>query len=187
MSWDSVSIPGRLATIATEEYSTFHLRRSLALGAIRCLPPLTGNRLRRSLLRAGGVRAGRGTTFGGPLTIAGGADVTFGSDCWVNGGCHFDVSAPITIGDGVALAQEVMILTNTHEIGDPTRRAGDLRTLPVSIGDGAWLGARAVVLPGVSVGAGAIVGAGAVVTRDVEADTVVVGVPARSVRRLEAD
>jgi maltose O-acetyltransferase len=57
----------------------------------------------------------------------------------------------------------------------------------VSIGDGVWIGARTTVLPGVTIGSGAIVAAGSVVNRDVEADTMVAGVPARLVRGLDSD
>ena len=64
-------------------------------------------------------------------------------------------------------------------------RAGEHRNLPIEIGAGVWIGARAVILPGVKVGDGAVIAAGAVVTKDVAANTLVVGVPARVLRELE--
>ena len=69
-----------------------------------------------------------------------------------------------------------MILANSHELGPSESRAGSVVGLPVSIGDGVWIGARTTVLPGVTIGPGAIVAAGSVVNRDVEADTMVAGV-----------
>jgi maltose O-acetyltransferase len=95
-----------------------------------------------------------------------------------------DLGASISIGDKVSLGHGVLVLTGTHEIGPPSHRAGRLVTEPVSIGDGAWLGSRCVIFPGVKIGAGAVVAAGAVVTEDVPANTVVAGVPAQIVKSL---
>ena len=156
---------------------------------ISLLPPLVGNRLRTTLLRVAGVKIGGGTTVGGMFFVHGGrrpvTRICIGHNCWINDSCTLDASAAITIGDNVALGQSVMILTNSHELGPSENRAGSVIGLPVSIGDGAWVGARSTVLPGVTVGPGAIVAAGSVVNRDVEADTMVAGVPARLVRCLD--
>jgi acetyltransferase-like isoleucine patch superfamily enzyme len=75
-----------------------------------------------------------------------------------------------------------MILTSSHELGPTMQRAGPLFRRPVRIGQGAWVGARSVVLPGVSIGDGAVVAAGSMVTKDVPPNVLVGGVPA-SVRR----
>jgi maltose O-acetyltransferase len=80
-------------------------------------------------------------------------------------------------------------MTGTHATS-PTERALEAGTsfaLPITIGDDVWIGARAVVLPGVTIGRGAVVGAGAVVSRDVGVGEVVGGVPARLIRRLELE
>ena len=66
-------------------------------------------------------------------------------------------------------------------MGSAQRRAGELTTLPVTIDDGAWIGARSTILPGITIGAGAIISAGAVVNKDVPPNTVVAGSPARVV------
>ena len=79
-----------------------------------------------------------------------------------------------------------MILTSTHELDFPQHRAGKIVMKPVSIGDGAWLRARSIVLPGVKIGAGAVVEAGAVVNRDVPENTRVGGMPAVKLEVLEA-
>jgi acetyltransferase-like isoleucine patch superfamily enzyme len=107
-----------------------------------------------------------------------------GQDCWFNAGCRLDLSDTITIGDRAALGHEVLIMTSSHELGDQARRAGPLYTRPVSIGAGAWLGARCMILPGVTIGEGAVVAAGALVNRDVPPNTLVGGVPARMLKVL---
>jgi maltose O-acetyltransferase len=68
-----------------------------------------------------------------------------------------------------------------------SRRAGDLKAEPVTIGDGAWIGARATILPGVTIGGGAVVAAGSVVTRDLPANVLAGGVPARVIRELTVE
>ena len=88
----------------------------------------------------------------------------------------------IAIGDRVLIAAGAVITTVGHPLELP--RWGITVAKPVRIGDDVWIGANAVILPGVSIGSGSIVGAGAVVTRDVPADTVVAGVPARVIKSI---
>jgi maltose O-acetyltransferase len=176
--------------VVAEEFVNFHPRLAIALALIRLFPPFVGGRLRASLLRFAGCRIGAGTLIAGRVTIVGGsrpaASLVVGADCWFNAGCTFDTSDGIVIGDGVRLGQEVLVLTSSHELGEHAGRAGDFTTGSVTIGSGAWVGARVIVLPGVSIGDGAVVAAGAVVTRPVAADQLVAGVPARPVRPLDA-
>ena len=154
----------------------------------RVLPDHAGSRVRVSVLRAAGVSIGRETLIGGGFTIVGGERperrFSIGERGWINSGCYFDVGASIEIGDDVAIGQYALVLTTTHELGESTRRAGDHVFEPVRIESGVWIGARATILPGVTVGAGAIVAAGAVVCDDVPPDTIVGGVPARLIREL---
>lgn len=186
MSWRRVGDVSALR----EEVQHLDLRLSVGLRLAAVLPPLVGTRLRTRLIRLVGIRIGASTAFGGRLEVQGvgrpASRITIGSFCWFNAGCTLDASAPITIGDRVAFGQEVMVITNTHELGPSDWRAGPLVAHPVTIEDGVWLGARSIVLPGVTVGKGAIVAAGAVVNRDVPPDSLVAGVPARVVRRLDA-
>jgi maltose O-acetyltransferase len=179
----------RLREVVAEELTNFHPRLAIALALIRLLPPFVGSRLRASLLRFAGCRIGTGTLVAGRITVIGGlqpaANLVIGDGCWFNAGCTFDSTDRILIGDRVRIGQEVMVLTSTHQVGDHASRAGRFTTAPVSIGSGAWLGARAIILPGVSVGDGAVVAAGAVVNRAVPADQLVAGIPARPVRDLE--
>jgi acetyltransferase-like isoleucine patch superfamily enzyme len=96
---------------------------------------------------------------------------------------HTFVCSGVTIGEGVFVGHGVMFVNDkrpraTNEAGE-LAGGGDWELLGVSIGDGATIGSRAILLGGVSVGAGAMVGAGAVVSRDVDAGATVAGVPAR--------
>ena len=102
-------------------------------------------------------------------------DVTIGAQSFINYGCILEGKGAIHIGKRVQLAVGVALLTSTHEIGGPEQRAGRLATAPITIGDGAWIGARSLIFPGVTVGAGAVVAAGSVVRQDVEPNTVVAG------------
>jgi acetyltransferase-like isoleucine patch superfamily enzyme len=153
------------------------------------LPDRSCYRLRTLLLRSAGVRVGKGTLVASmPRILAenGFEDLlAVGRNCWFNVGCTLDVHASLTIEDNVYLGQEVLILTHTHQMGSAECRSGPVKAMPVRIGRGAWIGARAIILPGVEVGEGAIVGAGAVVTRNVECHTVVGGVPAVQLRNLD--
>jgi maltose O-acetyltransferase len=179
----------RLREVIAEELANFHPRLTIALALVRLLPPFVGSRLRVTLLRFAGCRIGAGTLIAGRVSVIGGlhpaANLVVGDGCWFNAGCTFDSTDQIVIGDRVWMGQEVLVLTSTHQVGDHAGRAGVVATAPVSIGSGAWLGARATILPGVSIGDGAVVAAGAVVNRPVPADQLVAGVPARPVRQLE--
>jgi maltose O-acetyltransferase len=118
-------------------------------------------------------------------TIVHGSGLTIGRGTFINRNCVIQADAPVTIGEQVHLGQGVRIITVSHEIGPSHRRAGERYVRPVTIGDGAWIGADSQILPGVSVGAGAVVAAGSVVTADVAPDTLSGGVPARAIRPLD--
>ena len=93
--------------------------------------------------------------------------------------------ATVTIGDDVQIGPNVQLLTPTHPVAAGPRRDKWEAALPITIGDNVWLGGGVIVLPGVTIGDNTVVGAGAVVTRDLPADVVAVGNPARVVRPVE--
>jgi maltose O-acetyltransferase len=90
----------------------------------------------------------------------------------------------IVIEDNVAIGPGALLTTARHSIGTGNRRQGKVVFCPIRVGAGSWIGARAVVLPGVTIGNGCVVGAGAVVTRDCAPNGLYMGVPARRVRDL---
>lgn len=176
------------ARVLHEELRGIDPRAILAPVVAGLLPAGSAQRLRGQLFRAFGFSVGRGTLIASPFTLTGGRaarrNLTIGVGCYINHACVFDAVAPIHLGDEVSLGHEVLVTTAGHRIGSPKRRGGSIDARPVRIGNGAWIGSRAVVLPGVDIGDGAIVAAGAVVTRDVAPDTLVGGVPARLIRHL---
>ncbi len=182
----------KLGRVIREELHGWHPLLSAILALIGLLPPFVGIRLRVRLLRLAGFHLGYGTVIYGHMRITGSGDLrrrlSVGEHVRWNVGGVVDLEAAVTIGNNVSIGQEVMILTSTHAIGGPQRRASPkIIRAPVAVGDGAWLGARCVVLPGVTIGAGAVVAAGAVVNRDVPPHTIVGGVPARPIKSIEAE
>lgn len=178
----------KLTRVAREELGGLHLRLLICQVLLAPLPIHVGSRLRAAGLRAAGLRIGHGTVIWGMPTITGGHgrahNLSIGQRCLLNIGCLFDLGAPITIGDSVGLGHQVLLLTTSHRLGPPEYRAAAPYAQPITIHHGAWLGARVIVLPGVTIGVGAVVGAGAVVTRDVPANTMVAGSPARVIHEL---
>lgn len=181
----------KLKQLAQEELGSFHLRLFLVKLLVMPLPVYVGGRLRVRLLRLAGFNIGRSTMMESLPGIGGAGNVyarlTIGEKCFFNIDCFLDLGASITIGDDVSFGHQVMLITSTHRVGTAVHRAGDLTTAPISIGDGVWLGARCTVLPGVTIGSGAIVAAGAVVTKDVPANQLVAGIPAKAIRQLAAE
>jgi acetyltransferase-like isoleucine patch superfamily enzyme len=101
-------------------------------------------------------------------------------------GIHNTIIGPVTIGNHVNLAQGITVTALNHNFGNPELRIDEqgVSTKAVTIGDDVWIGANAVVLPGVNVGSHSVVAAGAVVTVDVPEHCVVAGVPAKIIKRI---
>lgn len=112
-------------------------------------------------------------------------DVTIGD--YTRIGIHCTVIGPVCIGHHVNLAQGITVTALNHNFADTNRRIDEqgISTKPVVIGDDVWIGANAVILPGVTIGRHVVVAAGAVVTKDVPDNCVVAGVPAKVVKKLE--
>lgn len=140
-------------------------------------------------------KVGDGVWIEPPFFCDYGRHVTIGPGTFVNVNCVFLDSATITIGADVLIGPGVQLLTVTHPlaaadriVSPEQRRAGTApyRTYarPIAIGDGAWIGAGTIVLPGVSIGANAVIGAGSVVTGDIPPDCLALGQPCRVQRTL---
>ena len=131
-----------------------------------------------------GKPVGEGFCLFPPFYTDYGQNITVGKNVFINTSCHFQDQGGITIGDGALIGHNVVLATLNHDL-DPAKRA-NLHPAPIRIGNDVWIGSNATVLPGVTIGDGAIVAAGAVVTKDVAPLTVVAGVPAREIKRIDA-
>ena len=111
-------------------------------------------------------------------------DVTIGDNTRI--GIHCTLIGPVCIGDNVNLAQGITVTALNHNFADTSRRIDEqgISTNPVVIGDDVWIGANAVILPGVTIGRHVVVAAGAVVTKDVPSYCVVAGVPAKVIKEV---
>lgn len=152
----------------------------------RLLARLRPARLRVVALRLRGYRGIHpGVVLASMPTLQGTKALTIGEGSFINVEALIDVTAPVTIGRRVAIGQRLTIVTETHEQGIARGRAARRYAEPVVIGDGCWIGANVVILPGVEVGPGSIVAAGAVVVAHVPPNTLAGGVPARPIRDLD--
>ncbi len=147
--------------------------------ALQMVGHLPGQRVRCCFYRLFGMKLAKGVRIGARCRILGGPGrIRIGARSVMNAECVLDGRFPLDIGSDVSISIQSLILTLEHDLQAPDFRAVGA---PVCIGDRAFVGARAVVLPGVRIGAGAAVAAGAVVTKDVDPYTVVAGVPAKPV------
>ena len=114
-----------------------------------------------------------------------GKNIHLGKNVFINAGCKFQDQGGIYIGDDALIGHNVVMATLNHD-ENPEKRA-NLIAAPIKIGNKVWIGSNATILPGVTIGDGAIIAAGAVVTKDVEENSIVAGVPAKFVRKVKAD
>lgn len=136
---------------------------------------------RRVLVREGLGSVGERTGIRPPFHCDYGFNIHLGSGVFLNFDCVVLDVARVTIGDGTEIGPGVHIYTADHPRDPEVRRSGLEYGRPVHIGRNVWIGGKAIILPGVTIGDDALVGAGAVVTRDVPAGATVVGNPARVV------
>lgn len=111
-------------------------------------------------------------------------NVHFGKDVILNFNVNFVDDADIFIGDDTLIGPNASLITAMHPISPRLRKNKLQYNKPVRIGKNVWIGGGAIIMPGVTIGDNSIVGAGSVVTHDVEADTIVVGSPARMLRKI---
>jgi maltose O-acetyltransferase len=145
--------------------------------------PALDRRTRAAILRRSGFEVGKGAIVeSGCFFFSDNA--ILGEYSVINHGCYIDNKERITLGPRCGLAMGTMLCTSDHAPGDETTRFGPYQPAPIVIGAGVWIGARVLVLPGVTIGDGCMVAAGAVVTKDLEPNGLYVGVPAKRIRDL---
>lgn len=127
---------------------------------------------------------GEGAEVRPPLYVDYGSNISIGARTFVNYNLTALDVARITIGEDCQIGPNVQLLTPTHPVEPQPRRDKLEAALPITIGDNVWLGGGVIVCPGVTIGDNSVIGAGAVVTKDVPANVVAVGNPARPVRTI---
>jgi maltose O-acetyltransferase len=157
----------------------WHVRLAVARAALGIFPAFSLSRCRVFAMKCCGIRFGESTWFWGLPSMTGPGPIAsrlrIGSHCGFNEGCEFDLSAPVTIGNHVAVGHEVRFRTCLQ------LNAGI--AAPITIGDGVWLGARCTIHGGVTVGAGSVIGAGITVTSNVPPNTLLAGAKAVSLAK----
>lgn len=136
--------------------------------------------IRSRIYKLGGIRIN--THLIKPGTFIMWKDVVIGRGTFINRGCFLDVMTEI--GENCNIGYQVMFCTSTHHVGDSSRRAGEGYGKPIIVENGCWIGARAILLPGVTIGEGCIIAAGALVNRNCQPNGLYAGVPARRIKDL---
>ena len=143
--------------------------------------------IRRFIYMALGAELGKNVVFNFRTEIRGINRLKIGSGTIIGDNSLLDARRGLTIGKNVNIASDVTIHPGGHDIRDPFFRAPALDSSPVVIGDRVYIGARAMILNGVTIGEGAVLCAGCVVTKDVEPYAVVAGIPAKKVNERPHD
>lgn len=112
-----------------------------------------------------------------------GKNIKIGKNVFINSGCKFQDQGGIEIGDGTLIGHNVVMATLNHSMRAEERK--NLVPKAIKIGKNVWIGANATICQGVEIGDGAVIAAGAVVNRNVEKNTVVGGVPAKFIKKIE--
>lgn len=189
--WDRM-VSGKLYNSSSKDLLVPH-----ALGLMRCdrfnkiamWRFFTKQRALKKLIPS----AKNGLTVFAPFYCEYGVNIHVGKGCFVNYNCTFLDVAPITLGDGVWIGANVTLATPNHPFIAEERLVADYPdgkhdleySAPITIKDGCWICSSATVCGGVTIGERSIVAAGAVVTRDVPPDSIVAGVPAKVIRKID--
>jgi maltose O-acetyltransferase len=142
---------------------------------------------RQALLRQLLGQVGRNSFIEPPFYCSYGQNIHVGDYVYLNVLCTVLDCNEVRIGNHVMIGPSVQIYTAAHHLQAEARNQGWEVAKPIVIEDNVWIGGGAILLPGVTIGRNAVVGAGSVVTRDVPANMVAVGNPARVIREIEQD
>lgn len=131
------------------------------------------------LLRAFGAKIGKGLVIKNNVIIKSPWNLIIGDNCWLGENCWIDNLDKVSIGNNVCISQGAMLLTGNH---DYTISSMPYRNAPIAIEDGAWIGAKTIVCPGVNVHKNAILTVGSIATKDMEENGIYQGNPAKKIR-----
>lgn len=190
--WERM-VSGKLYNSASKDIEKQHMRGLSGCDRFNRIPVHFSKMKQRALEKL--VPSAKGKHFGvfAPFYCEYGVNIHVGEGCFVNYNCTFLDVSPITLGDGVWIGASVTLATPNHpflaEERLPQNYPDGMHDLeysePINIKDGCWICSGAVVCGGVTIGENSIVAAGAVVTKDVPSNSIVAGVPAKVIRRID--
>lgn len=160
-------------------------RRRAVINAFANLPVFTA-RQRARILRRVGVHSAPDVQIEGGFRIAGDRDLWLGPGVFLNHDAYIDCVGEVRLGANSGMAHGAQIITSHHDIRGPEHERIEMPTepRPVTIGKAVWIGANAIILPGVTVADRCLIGAGSVLAKDTEPNGVYMGVPARRIREI---
>ena len=135
--------------------------------------------IKTALLRAFGAKIGKGLVIKNNVVVKSPWNLVVGDDCWLGESCWIDNLDKVVIGNNVCISQGALLLTGNH---DYTISSMPYRNAPIKIEDGAWIGAKTTVCPGVTVHSNAILTVGSVATKNMEENGIYQGNPAVKIR-----
>lgn len=142
-------------------------------------------RVRNTIYRWYGIEQSQDCEIKSGCYIGNGKGVLkIGRGTFINYNCWFDLGNNITIGKNCNIAMNVTFLNSTHEVGSSEKRAGKYTPMPITVGDGCWIGANSLIMPGVTIGNGVIIAAGSVVTKSCNNNCLYGGIPAQKIKEL---
>ena len=145
---------------------------------------VTSSSFKSLILRAWGGAIGKNVTIKPGVNIKFPWMLAIGSNCWIGEGVWIDNIAPVKIEDNVCISQGAMLLCGNHNY---KKQSFDLIVGDIVLEKGAWVGAKAVVCPGVTMHTHSVLTVGSVATKDLEAFAIYSGVPAKKVRERRID
>lgn len=140
--------------------------------------------IKRKLLIISGFSIGKGTKIVGPIHVGTLAKISIGDNCWIGGDIKIHGIGIIVIGNNCDLAPEISFVTGSHSIGSPDRRAGEGLSYKIEIENGCWIGARTTIMGNTTVMKGTIIGASSLVIKDIPANVIAAGIPAKIIKNI---
>jgi acetyltransferase-like isoleucine patch superfamily enzyme len=174
---------GKIVALTDTEFKKVDevVKRTLALTPALNAATSTDT-IREKLGEIIGNRVDDSTTVFAPFYTNFGKNIQIGKNVFINHACTFLDMGGIILQDNVLIGPKVNLITENHPLAPGTRRS--MMCAPILIKKNAWVGAAATILPGVTIGENAVVAAGAVVSKDVPANTLVGGVPAKFIKNI---
>lgn len=190
--WDRM-VSGKLYNSASKDIEKQHTRGLTLCDKFNRIPVWQAKRKQKTLEKLIPSAKSNGLSVFAPLYCEYGVNINVGKECFLNYNCVLLDVAPIALGNGVWIGANVTLATPLHPLVAKERLIADYPdgrhdleySAPITIGDGCWICSGATVCGGVTIGENSVIAAGAVVTRDVPANSLVAGVPARVVRKID--